>query len=448
MTRLSEEYTAYCATHGTPDRIELMLCDLNAVLRGKWLRGDDLVKLEKGDVRLPLSTYVPNIFGSEVEATGIGSVVNDPDGFLEGVAGTLSRATWHSDHVAQMLVEMRAEKTGPISTLSSRKILQSVLDRFDANGLHPVVATELEFYLYQPRENPSDAPVPPGFSPGTQNYDLEVMARREKILTEIVEASSAQGIATDTIIAEYGPGQFEVNFHHTNNVLHAADTVIFFRRLVRAVAEKHGLAATFMAKPYREHPGNGMHAHISILDNDGQNIFDANSDEASVKLRSAVAGCLETMRDLQAIFAPHLNSYRRFMPGGFAPNSPDWGYDNRNAGIRLPEIKGPAARLEHRICGADVNPYLALAGILGGIDLGLAQKLQAPRNLEDPKSTPAKSLDHDWRRAVERFAQSDIAAEIYGQEYREIYAIGRRDEIDQIVSEITPAEYEFYLSRF
>ncbi|UWQ02482.1 glutamine synthetase family protein [Aliiroseovarius crassostreae] len=447
MSDFLTEYAAYCDQHGRPERIELMLCDLNAVLRGKWLPGDDEKKLAEGAVRLPLSTYAPNIMGAEVSETGLGIVVGDPDGRILPIPGTLKPVPWAKGNVAQVQVEMIDPDTGNISGLSSRQQLANMVDAFHAKGWHPVLASELEFYLFQPRASDDEAPTPPDRSPEAQNYDLEVLERTQDILTEILSASEAQGIATDTLIAEYGPGQFEVNFHHTDDVLLAADTALLFKRLVRGVARKHGMEATFMAKPYAEFPGNGMHLHASVVDKTGKNIFDNGEDGASDTLRAAVGGTLDTMRDLAAIFAPHMNSYRRYRPLSFAPSAPDWGYDNRAAGVRLPEVNGPAARLEHRIAGADVNPYLVITAILGGMLHGLETNPTLPLPLDDPKAEPAARLTSDWTQAVDQFADSDMAAKIFGKEYRDIYTAVRRDEITQLTNEISQIEYRTYLGR-
>lgn len=449
MTDFLQEYAAHCAAHGRPDRVELMLCDINAVLRGKWLPGDDEVKLAEGGVRLPLSTYAPNILGEEVEATGLGIAVGDPDGRLFPVPGSLKPVPWASNgtKVAQVLVEMH-DDTGEVSTVSPRRQLQDMLARFKARGLNPVVATELEFYLYKPRDAEDEAPTPPDRSPMFQNYDLEVLERTQAILDDILDGAIAQGLTPDTLIAEYGPGQFEINFHHTDDVVEAADSAIIFRRLVRGTARKHGMGATFMAKPYADNPGNGMHAHVSVTGPDGKNIFDDGTEGPSERLKQAVAGVLATMPDLQAIFAPHMNSYRRFQPGSFAPHAPDWGLDNRAAGIRLPETEGPGARLEHRISGADTNPYLVLTAILGGILHGLDNSdLPLPLPLDDEDGEHADPLTGDWTTAVDTFAESGIAAGIFGTEYRDIYTAVRRDEIQQLTSAISQIEYRTYLGR-
>jgi glutamine synthetase len=445
-----EEYKAYCAEFGTPDRIELMLGDINSILRGKWLPGDHPEKLAGGSVRLPLSTYAPNILGEEVNETGFGSATGDPDGTLVPITGTLRPVPWVEGNVAQVQVGMVDEEdpSGEVSILDPRKQLENVLKRFAARGLRPVVATELEFYIIQPRENETDAPMAPDRSPVAQNYDLEALGRFEDILSEILDVAKAQGMATDTLIAEYGPGQFEVNFHHTNDVLDAGDTAMMFRRLVRGVVGSHGLEATFMAKPYADQPGNGMHIHASLIDEDGNNVFSGDSEtELSENLWSAVSGVLHTMPEMQAIFAPHMNSYRRFQPGNFAPSSPNWGYDHRGASVRLPDTMGKGARLEHRICGADVNPYLALAAVLGGILYGLDHKPELPLPVDHPDAVEGAPLTHDWITSVQAFEASDFAKYLFGDVFCKVYTEVRKNEIGILTTVITPEEYRAYLGR-
>ena len=377
-----KEFDRYVGVHGKPDHIELMLCDLNGIIRGKWHPTDQIEKLTSGGVRLPLSTYVPNIFGEDVAETGYGIISGDPDARIVTVPNTLRRVTWKKNNVAQVLVEM-VSKEGAISPLSSRQILNTTWERLQGCGLHPVVACELEFYLFDKREKPSDPPTIPSRDLKAQNYDLEVLDRNKDFLHDVQVASSTLGLPTDAILAEFGPGQFEINFKHTRNILDAADTAVFFKRLVRNIAEDHGKEATFMAKPYVNFPGNGMHVHVSMLNDNEENIFKG-SPVLSTKLKSAVGGLVSTMRELQAIYAPNLNSYRRFRSNSFAPSFPDWSIDNRNASIRLPDLIDDAARIEHRISGADVNPYLAISGILGGILMGIEKMTPITTAMDSP----------------------------------------------------------------
>lgn len=447
MSSFIEEYSRYCEKHGKPERLELMLCDLNGILRGKWLPEESVGKLAKGEVRLPISTCAPNILGEEVTETGLGIVAGDPDGVLHAVHGSLYPVPWVEGNVAQVLVEM-TDLDGNSLEVSAREMLRSMLKKFEHRGLFPVVATELEFYIFQKRDDVREAPTPPERSPQAQNYDLEVLSRQQDILDDILAAAEQQGLETDALIAEFGAGQFEINFHHTKDVMRAAETALMFKRLVRGVVQSHGMEASFMAKPYADMPGNGMHVHASLTDKDGQNVFDESGDIASDLLKDAVAGLLETMPDLQAIFAPHFNSYRRFQSNSFAPSSPDWGYDNRSAGVRIPETKGKGARFEHRICGADVNPYLAIAAILGSVLYGLDNKPNLPEAIDNSDAELSQPLGSDWLTSVRKFAQSEIAADIFGKTYRDLYAGVRMDEIGRLTTIISPMEYEYYLSRF
>jgi glutamine synthetase len=202
-----------------------------------------------------------------------------------------------------------------------------------------------------------------------------------------------------------------------------------------------------MPKPYSAYPGNGLHAHVSVVDTEGRNIFDHDGEGVSDTLKAAVGGVLDTMRESQALFAPHLNSYRRFQPMSFAPSAPDWGFDNRAAGVRLPETKGPGARLEHRISGADANPYLAIAAILGGMLHGLDTTPDLPLPLDDPHSTRAPRLTATWRQAVETFETSPFIEDLLGPRYRDIYAAVRHDEIVKLANEVSHVEYRTYLGR-
>lgn len=446
MSDFLSECAAYFEKYGRPDRFELMLCDINGLWRGKWMPGDSEGKIAEYATRLPMSTYAPNIMGFETAETGLGIVAGDPDGILQTVPGSLRRVPWSKGHAVQVQVEM-GEKVGEISYLSTRNILSSMVKRFNDQGLHPVVATELEFYIYPTRPTSESAPVPPPHTPGAQNYELEILTQHEAFLNELQSAAHEQGLPTDGIIAEFGPGQFEINFKHTDDVLFAADTAVLFRRLVRCVAMNHGLEATFAAKPYAQHPGSGMHVHASVLDDVGNNIFTA-TDGPNDALRAAVSGTLSTMRELQAIFAPHLNSYRRFQKGSFSPAAPDWGLDHRSAAIRLPAVTGPAARLEHRIAGADVNPYLALTAILGGMLSGINSPSELPLPLDDKASKPSPPLEHDWISAVDKLSTSEVAADFFGQAFLEIFIILKRDEIATLTPIISPIEYSTYLDRF
>ena len=362
---------AFTASHPELERIELLFPDMNGVMRGKWLPASSASKLLSDAVRLPMSTYALDIFGDDVDETNLAAAIGDPDGIGVPVLRTLKPMPW-SGGAAQVLMTLRTAEGAPCE-YDPRHHLAAMVERLAALGLTAVVATELEFYVYRPSDDPSAAPMPPKGLEGSQVYDLNAVAALEPMLQDIRAACAAQDIPADTLIAEYGPGQFEINFNHVADALAAADYAILFKRLVKGCARTHGLAATFMAKPYGDVPGSGMHVHVSLVDGEGRNVFAADNGVAE-PLRHAVGGLLGSMREMQAVFAPHANSYRRFQPGSYAPMALTWGMDHRGVAVRVPATKGGAARLEHRICGADVHPHLALTAILGGIVHGLENR--------------------------------------------------------------------------
>ena len=186
----------------------------------------------------------------------------------------------------------------------------------------------------------------------------------KSFLSDIYKACELQNIPADAAISENGCGQFEINLLHVDDPLKAGDDAIFFKRIVKSVARKHGMIASFMAKPYGEESGSGLHVHFSLLDSDGNNVFDDNGESGTDLLKYAVNGLISAMPESMLIFAPHYNSYRRLTPGTHAPTSAGWGYENRTAAIRIPGGDSKARRIEHRVAGADANPYLVLASIL------------------------------------------------------------------------------------
>lgn len=435
---------AFIKAHPKLDRIELLFPDMNGVMRGKWLPGDAARKLLGDGIRLPMSTYALDIFGEDVDETQLAAPIGDPDGIARPVLNTLKPIPWSED-AAQVLMTMQ-EPNGSGCLYDPRTRLAAQVERLERIGITPVVATELEFYVFQAGGRAGDAPMPPPGLEGAQVYDLAATTALEPMLDDILEFCDIQDIPADTLIAEFGPGQFEINFNHIPDAMAAADHAMLFKRLVKAAARKHGVAATFMAKPYGDPPGSGMHVHVSLLDKEGRNVFAAEGGLAS-PLNHAIGGLLGSMRELQAVFAPHANSYRRFQPGSYAPMALNWGLDHRGVAVRVPATSGAGARLEHRICGADVNPYLALAAILGGIAHGLENKLSSGPALTDGDGSDGERLHHDWTSALDEFEGSALARSIYSDEYVRVYTACRRAEVAKLATMISDAEYKTYLHK-
>jgi glutamine synthetase len=283
---------------------------------------------------------------------------------------------------------------------------------------------------------------------GFQLYDMSAVDALDDYLQTVRTWAKAQGLPADATTAEFGPGQFEINLLHRPDALAAADDCIYLKRIAEQAAKKHGLKSTCMAKPYADHAGSGLHVHASVIDRDGNNVLDAKGGDP-VRLKSVCAGMLMTMRDAQLIFAPFANSYRRFQPGSFAPVDIDWGFGHRGTAVRIPDAQGPAARIEHRVAGADVNPYLLLTAILGGMLLGLGETLDPGPATEPGKEPPAgtKKLTHDFLTAVEEFSASPFIADVFGARYQKLYGDTKRKEAISYLRTVSDFDYQTYLPR-
>lgn len=440
-TETNAHVAAFLAENPDVRRIDLMIVDMNGLLRGKWLPIASASKLGAGAVRLPVSTSALDMWGHDVDGSGLGIISGDKDGVLRPVLSSLAVVPWSKRPTAQMLMVMDDENEEP-SAFDPRHRLADVLSRYEALELTPVVATELEFFLFDPE---GGAPTPAAGPEESHLYDMAQMDAFEDVLEDIREACNVQGLDADVVIAESGIGQFEINFHHQPDALVAADWAVMFRRLVRGVARTHGLDATFMAKPYGGDAGSGMHVHASVLDKEGENVFA--SAQGFQRLSYAIGGMLATMAEFQLVFAPNLNSYRRFSRSGFAPTQANWGYDHRAASVRVPESTGKGARFEHRVSGADVNPYLAIAAILGGALRGMEEQVDPGPPIDDDMGSSFGDLGWDWQTSVHRFQRSEAAVDVFGSDFARVYALVKQDEIKQLGRMVTDVEYKTYMGR-
>jgi glutamine synthetase len=262
----------------------------------------------------------------------------------------------------------------------------------------------------------------------------------------VYAACAAQGVPADSAIAENGPGQFEINLLHSADALQVADDAVLFKEIVRGVARKHGLAATFMAKPYGDRAGSGLHVHFSLVDRDGVNVFDDGSERGSDSLRHAVGGLLAAMPQSTLLFAPHMNSYRRLRPGNHAPSAVAWGYENRTAAIRIPGGNPKARRIEHRVAGADANPYLVLAVILGAALAGIEGKMRPPEPVVgDAYARRLPTIPPDWASAVDAFEQGALIPKMLSPTLQRMLVDCKRQEMEVFAQRVTDFEYHTYL---
>lgn len=426
---------------------ELYVSDLNGVARGKLVPIEMLEKLAEGTMKMPVSTLGLDIFGCDVAEAGIALETGDPDGNLVPVEATLKPMLWAKRPTAQLQCMITEAGNGAISGYDPRGVLMRVAERANAMDYRPVMALELEFYLIDAQEAlPPMNPVVGGRLGRSQLYDMEVMRAFEPVMADITRAAQALGAPAETAICEFGAGQFELNLRHVDDPLAAADHMIALKRTIRGVARAHGLDASFMPKPFGQMAGSGMHAHLSLLDAGGKNAFDGNGNGPAALIRHAVAGMLGSMADAMLIFAPHHNSYRRFVPGSYAPVVAAWGYDNRSVPVRVPETSGKGARVEHRVSGSDANPYLLAAAVLAGALDGIERGLEpgAPVRLE-ARAGDGEALPVSWAMAEQRFRESAFVAGWLGAEFRHVYAAMKRQERATLMGRVSDVEYDAYL---
>ncbi|EPY8516347.1 glutamine synthetase family protein, partial [Pseudomonas aeruginosa] len=332
-----------------------------------------------------------------------------------------------------------------------REVLRQVVARFTEMELTIVAAFELEFYLID-QENVNGRPQPPrspisGKRPqSVQVYSIDDLDEYVECLQDIIDGARAQGIPADAIVAESAPAQFEVNLNHVNDALKACDHAVLLKRLVKNIAYDHEMDTTFMAKPYPGQAGNGLHVHISLLDKHGNNIFTSEDPEQNAALRHAIGGVLETLPASMAFLCPNVNSYRRFGSQFYVPNAPSWGLDNRTVALRVPTGSPDAVRLEHRVAGADANPYLLLAAVLAGVHHGLTNKVEPGAPIEGNSYEQMEpSLPNNLRDALRELDESEIMAKYIDPKYIDIFVACKESELEEFEHSISDLEYNWYL---
>jgi glutamine synthetase len=447
-----EQARAWLAQHPQFRYVDLLLPDQMGIPRGKRITIDELETVHRQGLLLPASMFALDVLGGTVQSTGLGFDEGDADRVCLPLPGSLAPVPWLGEHVAQMQVAMYEHDRRPFFG-DPRHVLEQVLGRFSARGLRPVMAVELEFYFVdrertaEGRARPPRQPLSGRREDNTQINSMAALDEYSGVLVAIGEAALAQGLPTGTVLAEYGPGQFEVNLHHVDDALLACDHAIRLKRLVKGVALARGLEATFMAKPYRDHAGSGTHLHVSVVDQDRRNIFAAEDPAGSPALRHAIGGLVATINDTMAVCAPTANAYRRFQPEAYVPLNPSWSVNNRGVAFRVPAGPPASRRIEHRVAGADANPYLLAAMVLGGMLVGLERQLDPGPVLAGNAyrdSTPTIPLS--WPEALAAFERSEFAREVLGEQFARLYARTRRGEMQDFSSYVSPLEYSWYLT--
>jgi glutamine synthetase len=423
------------------------VCDLNGILRGKRVPIAQARKVLEGQMRMPYSIACLDIWGEDVADNPIVWKAGDVDGRCAPTGRGFLPMDWLGTPSA-LLPLCLIEEDGAPYLGDPRQALAAVVARYAERGLTPVVATELEFYLV---DTSGDEPTPPK-SPVTHKLldgdgalCIDDLDHFEAFFTDVYAACDAHGIPVDSAISENGGGQFEINLLHVADPMKAADDALYFKRFVKGIARKYGLAASFMAKPFLDRSGNGFHVHFSLLDAEGRNVFDDGGTEGTETMRHAIGGLLDAMRASALVFAPHLNSYRRLQPNAHAPPEVCWGYESRHAAIRVPGGSPSARRIEHRVAGADANPYLVLAAILGAALEGMDMKAATPAPMVASGDEGDASLPQDWKAAIAAFERSERMGRIFAPVLRESFVGMKKQELQVFSRQISPFEHETYL---
>ncbi|MGW8790229.1 glutamine synthetase family protein [Streptomyces althioticus] len=368
--------------------------------------------------------------------TGYGDFAMYPD------LDTLRRVPWN-EGTAMVTADLAWADGSPVAA-APRQILRRQLDRLAALGYTAQAGTELEFIVFKDTyEQAWDAGYR-GLTPANQyNVDYSVLGtgRIEPLLRRIRNEMAGAGLTVESAKGECNPGQHEIAFRY-DEALVTCDQHAIYKTGAKEIAAQEGVSLTFMAK-YNEREGNSCHIHLSLADLGGDSAMPdspEDPDSMSEVMRHFLAGQLAALREFSLLYAPHINSYKRFQPGSFAPTAVAWGHDNRTCALRVVG-HGRSLRFENRLPGGDVNPYLAVAGMVAAGLHGVEQRLELPEPCAGNAYTAG--FDHvptTLREAAELWEHSEIAKAAFGEEVVAHYRNMARVEIDAFDAAVTDWE--------
>ena len=446
------EAQAFLDANPDIESVQIVWTDLCGVQRGKILRRDELVPAWSDGRFFPISALVLDATGQDVSETGLVFDEGDRDLLFWPVPGSLVRIPWAVVPTAQYVATVH-DLDGVPHYADPRNALDGMVNRFRAElGMVPVGAIELEFFLMDRASALAGDPKPPQSLVNEarpqhfQAYYLQDTDDFAPFFKDLYLWCDVQGLPAKTLISEYAPGQMEIVLRHRADVLKACDEAIMLKRVIKAAAEKHGLCATFMAKPYSQWTGSGMHVHVSLGDDQGNNLFATDDPVEHPLLRHAIGGLKAAMAESMLIFAPNANSYRRFRRNSYAPVAANWGVNNRTVSLRIPAGAAKACHIEHRPSGADANPYLVMAAILAGMHHGIAEKVD-PGNpiVGNGYEKRAKYIPGNWFEAIDAFWRASILKEYFGKEFVDTFCTLKEVEADRFFAEPTVRDFEWYL---
>jgi glutamine synthetase len=419
--------------------VEAFVPDMAGAARGKVLPA---AKFGLGELKLPEGIFAQTVSGDYAVNK---ENIEDRDMLLVPDATTIRPVPWASDPSASIFLDCNHRDGSPVET-SPRQVLRRVLELFAAKGWHPVVAPEVEFYLINPHSDANEEVEPPEGRLGRtetsrQPYSIDTMNDFDPFINDVYAYCEAQDISIDTLSQEMGPAQFELNFLH-GNAVELADQVFLFKRTVREAAIAHEMHATFLARPISEEAGSALHIHQSVVDDNGKNIFSNDDGSMSDLFMSYIGGLQRYMPEALLIFAPYANSYRRFLSYWASPVNLGWAVDNRTVGLRVPDSGPDARRVENRLAGSDVNPYLALAGSLACGYLGMIEGLKPGNPIEGSAYDLPFSLHRFLYESIDAFEGSAAMRSTLGEPFVNLYTAVKKLETKEFQEIVTPWERE------
>jgi glutamine synthetase len=420
------------------DTVLLVLTDMQGRLQGKRMTArhflDEVVEhgAEACNYLLAVDVDMNTVEGYEMSSwdRGYGDFEMRPD------ISTLRRVPWH-EGTALCLADIAWADHQPV-VASPRQILRHQIERLAERGWEAFAGTELEFMVFEDSYEQAWDGGYRNLTPANRynvDYSMLGTARVEPLLRRIRNAMMDAEMRVENSKGECNFGQHEINFRF-DSALRTADDHVIYKNGAKEIAAQEGKSITFMAK-YDEREGNSCHIHLSLRDRDGTPLF--GRDDASL-LEHFIAGLLATLRDLTLFLAPNVNSYKRFAVGPFAPTAVAWGVDNRTCALRVVG-HGPSRRVECRLAGADVNPYLAIAALIaGGLhgvdqDLSLEPAFEGNAYLSDKPRVPST-----LREAGELFGSSDVVRDAFGDEVVAHYLNNAHVELEAFEAAVTDWE--------
>lgn len=422
--------------------VEAFVPDMAGTARGKVLPAP---KFGTGPMKLPEAVFSQTVSGEYISNK---NNVEDRDMLLVPDASTLRPVPWAQDPAASVFLDCY-RRDGSSVDISPRHVLRKVLAKYAEKGWTPVAAPEVEFYLISPHSDPNVEVEPPegrlGWTDGARHpYSIDQMNDFDPFINTVYKYCEEQGIHVDALSQEAGPAQFEINFLH-GNPIDLADQVFLFKRTIREAAIEHEMHATFLAKPMAEDAGSALHIHQSVVDREGNNIF-SNPDGTPSKLFYGFLGGLQTyIPGAMLVFAPYVNSYKRFLNPWDSPVNLAWAIDNRTVGLRVPDSGPDARRIENRLAGSDVNPYLALAATLACGYLGMIEGLEPTEATEGSAYGTEFGLHRHILSAIEAFGKSTPMRSMLGDEFVSVYCALKDAEYMEFQEIISPWEREILM---